>query len=737
MGVVYRATQRFPRRAVALKVLAPDLAHSEGFGDRFERECQMAAEIEHPNIIPIYEAGEVDGLLFIAMRLVEGIDLRTRIDRDGPLDPRKAISIVGQVGTALHAAHAHGLVHRDVKPANVLLASGHDESDLEHAYLTDFGVAKQTRSQAGLTRTGLFVGTVDYAAPEQIEGRQLDGRADIYALGCVFYECLVGAAPFKRGADVAVLFAHLNDDPPRVSEVCTYLPPAVDDVIRKAMAKSRDDRYQTMRDFVSSARAALEGVSAQAGRSLPSAATVIDERDAVDEIDGARPLDLPRVEQQRPPEDVGTDLRTAELSSADVRTEDGPHAALAPSEPTSSLRSEDELTAPSVGDVVGASPAEQAIEGGGAVAETTTTPTETDADASGEHARIPPAEPTRIESAGPPLDAAAAPGGTMADPPRTVDDPGSVAESELTVGLPTESRQPGTAASVSGPAQPPPPGRPARPPTRLPHWRKPVLLVLAVAVLGAIGAVIAIVTSGGSDQPPPTVAISTAQSISSTQPSTSTPTDTTDTAAEESETEEQEPSLTPAQQQLVQVAQTRPSSKQCKPIADARLAGNATVGIRCGTEGSVKADYFRFDTVAATNAYYESIRKKVKVTEDKGTCGTTGASAENEWSVNSTGDRGGRLLCYETSASPRIVWTDEKSRVLTIAYRTNTDQIGPLVSWWESAGVAQAVDPAPDTSTSDTSDGGDSGSSTTPTETTSSICSDPNVDPILKEREGC
>lgn len=287
MGVVYRAEQVRYGRKVALKVLAPELAADLGFRERFEQEWRTAARLEHPNIVPIYEAGEAGGVLYIAMRYVEGIDLTALLGRQGRLDPGRALGIVGQVAVALDAAHAQGLVHRDVKPGNILLASG---SGLEgdHVYLTDFGVAKQASTRSGLTKTGLFIGTVDYAAPEQIEGKPLDGRADVYALGCVLYQCLTGALPYEKDSEVAMLYAHLMEPPPSLLAKRPDLPAGLDRVIAKALAKAPGDRYPTCRAFVEDARAAAGLTSATAG----AAPTIVEGRTVVDRP-AATTADLP------------------------------------------------------------------------------------------------------------------------------------------------------------------------------------------------------------------------------------------------------------------------------------------------------------------------------------------------------------------------------------------------------------------------------------------------------------
>ncbi len=269
MGVVYLATHSGLDRKVALKLLAPDYAGDEAFRARFLRESRMAAAIDHPNIIPIYEAGEVDGAYFLAMRYVAGTDLETRL-RAGPLEPREAAHILGQVASALDAAHEQGLVHRDVKPANVLIATGKGVEKADHAYLTDFGLTKHRGSQSGLTEASAFIGTLDYIAPEQIEGKPVDGRTDQYGLACVAFECLAGRVPYVRETDIAIAMAHLRDAPPSAVELRTELPHEVDAVLARGMAKRPDDRYPSCEAFVVALRQAL-GVRPTEERLAPAA----------------------------------------------------------------------------------------------------------------------------------------------------------------------------------------------------------------------------------------------------------------------------------------------------------------------------------------------------------------------------------------------------------------------------------------------------------------------------------
>jgi hypothetical protein len=253
MGVVYRAIDLTLDRPVALKLISQDLARDEGFRARFQRESRLAASIRHPNVIMVFHAGEDDGVLYIATEFVEGTDLKTMIANRGRLEPGVAADITRQVASALDAAHAKGLIHRDVKPSNVLIEDG------GHAYLTDFGLTKSTTSKSAMTETGLFVGTIDYAAPEQISGGHLDARTDVYSLGCVLFEELTGRHPYPRDTNVATMYAHTHEPPPSVREHAPGAPPGLEAVVKRAMAKAPEDRYPSAGDLARAAVAAAEG----------------------------------------------------------------------------------------------------------------------------------------------------------------------------------------------------------------------------------------------------------------------------------------------------------------------------------------------------------------------------------------------------------------------------------------------------------------------------------------------
>jgi YVTN family beta-propeller protein len=254
MGAVYRAEELALGRKVALKVIAPELAEDSRFRERFLRESRIAASLDHPHIVPIFKAGDEDGALYLAMRYVEGTDLAKLLREAGALAPGRAINLLEQVAEALDAAHEKGLVHRDVKPSNVLIAVA---AGKEHCYLADFGLTKRTGSLSGISAPGDVVGTLEYVAPEQITGDDVEAQADLYSLGCVLYESLTGQPPFPRATDVALLWAHVHEEPQRPSEVRTGLPKTIDGVLGRALAKEPGRRYETAGELVNAARSAL------------------------------------------------------------------------------------------------------------------------------------------------------------------------------------------------------------------------------------------------------------------------------------------------------------------------------------------------------------------------------------------------------------------------------------------------------------------------------------------------
>jgi serine/threonine protein kinase len=302
MAVVFRAVDERLGRPVALKILSPGLTADNAFRVRFINESRAAAAVEHPHIIPVYEAGEAAGMLFIAMRYVRGGDARSLLRRIGPLPPDRAWGIVSQVGAALDAVHERGLVHRDVKPGNMLLDVSAGQAGAEpagHVYLTDFGISKLGQSP-GLTVTGQIVGTLDYAAPEQIEGRDISGRTDLYSLACSVFELLGGSPPFPLRQGPALIFAHLSTPPPPLTASRPDLPPATDRVIAKAMAKAAGERYATCAEFTADLGRALRLIAGRVeavGQGLlpPVASTRVHQRPRP-------PLDVP--EPQRPVEPV-------------------------------------------------------------------------------------------------------------------------------------------------------------------------------------------------------------------------------------------------------------------------------------------------------------------------------------------------------------------------------------------------------------------------------------------------
>ena len=268
MGVVYRAQHMNLQRRAAIKIIAPEFADTKGFRSRFIREARIAAALQHPNIVTVYDAGQSGQTLYIAMQFIRGSDLAAILNEEGRLRPYRAIDVCRQVASALDAAHGMALIHRDVKPGNVLIEG-------RRAYLTDFGLTKRSGgSKSGLTQAGELVGTIHYVAPEQIEGGDVDARTDVYSLACLLFHCLTGHVPFERETDVAVIYAHLSETPPKLTDVRPELPAGLDAVIAKGLDKSPDRRFQSCSDLMSAARVVIDAAGPLAdtvpGRGVPA-----------------------------------------------------------------------------------------------------------------------------------------------------------------------------------------------------------------------------------------------------------------------------------------------------------------------------------------------------------------------------------------------------------------------------------------------------------------------------------
>src|SRR5215204_5371984 len=280
MGVVYRAQHMNLQRRAAIKIIAPEFADTKGFRSRFIREARIAAALQHPNIVTVYDAGQSGQTLYIAMQFIRGSDLSAILNEEGRLRPYRAIDVCRQVASALDAAHGMALIHRDVKPGNVLIEG-------RRAYLTDFGLTKRSggSTKSGLTQAGELVGTIHYVAPEQIEGGDVDARTDVYSLACLLFHCLTGQVPFERETVVAVIYAHLSETPPKLTDVRPELPAGLDAVIAKGLDKSPGRRFQSCSDLMSAARVVMDaagplsdtlpGRGVPAGGDLPDVATAV------------------------------------------------------------------------------------------------------------------------------------------------------------------------------------------------------------------------------------------------------------------------------------------------------------------------------------------------------------------------------------------------------------------------------------------------------------------------------
>jgi serine/threonine protein kinase len=318
MSVVYQAENLRLSSVIALKVLAPELAADDVFRARFLEESRIAASLNHPNVIPIYDMGSQDELLYIAMRYVSGTDMRQMIKKRGRILPATALFLVGQAARALDAAHRKGLVHRDVKPGNLLIERGSDDADPDHVYLADFGITKHAMSRSGLTSTGQFLGTIDYVAPEQIRGASVLGLADQYSLGCVLYECLTGRVPFEKDLDAAIIWAHVEETPTMPTVLRPELPPEIDEVFGRVLAKRPDERYGSCREFVQAAQMAM-GIF---GTGTESAVAFGVTADPQTRPRGITPVSRPSV----PPDQFSWSGRISQPSAADPVAPGGPAA---------------------------------------------------------------------------------------------------------------------------------------------------------------------------------------------------------------------------------------------------------------------------------------------------------------------------------------------------------------------------------------------------------------------------
>ena len=309
MGVVYRAQHMNLQRRAAIKIIAPEFADTKGFRSRFIREARIAAALQHPNIVTVYDAGQSGQTLYIAMQFIRGSDLAAILNEEGRLRPYRAIDVCRQVASALDAAHGMALIHRDVKPGNVLIEG-------RRAYLTDFGLTKRSGgSKSGLTQAGELVGTIHYVAPEQIEAGDVDARTDVYSLACLLFHCLTGHVPFERDTDVAVIYAHLSETPPKLTDVRPELPAGLDAVIAKGLDKSPDRRFQSCSDLMSAARVVIDAAGPLAdtvpGRGVPAGGDAPDMVTAVGrKLPDAAPTVVPDAERRSRMLLAGLDQRT-------------------------------------------------------------------------------------------------------------------------------------------------------------------------------------------------------------------------------------------------------------------------------------------------------------------------------------------------------------------------------------------------------------------------------------------
>jgi serine/threonine protein kinase/Cu/Zn superoxide dismutase len=485
MGIVYRATNIALRRIYALKVLAPELSEDVQFRERFKREMRIAASLHHPHVVGIHYAGEHEGLLFLVMDYVHGTDLREILIKSGALDADRAVDLMAQFGAALDAAHAKGLVHRDVKPANMLVTIRDGE---EHGYLTDFGLAKRSDNVGGLTQKGVVVGTVDYMAPEQITGEPTDARTDIYALGCVFFQMLTGKVPYERENSVATLFAHVHDPPPPLPSELAEMHPTYGAVIGKAMAKNPDDRYLSAGDFARDAAAALSGMryagpptSVATGEARPSEAGIQATKPPVPESEV-----IPPAAQGTPPTSAPEPPHAADVPTVAPAAPEPP----APEEPAPTVHASAEPARPEPAPTVMGQPeAPPTVTGQPTAPEAPPTVT---------------AQPSAPEA---PPTVTAQPGSEVIMPAATAAAAHAASEPTASAAPPAYAAPPSAETGMGTPTAPPPTGQPpsspgAAPPPSPPPERQrtrgPWPILVGLLVVAAVIALVVVLVSGNS-----------------------------------------------------------------------------------------------------------------------------------------------------------------------------------------------------------------------------------------------
>jgi Protein kinase domain len=628
MGLVYKAEQLKPRRPVALKILPPEAAADGVFRERFIRESDLAATIEHPNIIPIYQAGEVDGILYIAMRYVEGSDLKNLIAREGRLDPFRTLGILDQVAAGLDAAHAAGLVHRDVKPHNILV-SGAPGAEL--VYLTDFGLTKNTASKTRLTQAGHFVGTIDYVAPEQIEGKKVDARTDIYALGCVLYECLTGLLPFDRETETAIMMAHLDEPPPAASIVRPDLPFGVDNVIHKAMSKKMKERFSSCRELIAAAREELTYM-AQEKKEDPQGTVVA--------------AGVP-AGQNQPDPDQGT-----VVSGGGPQAQQPPPAGGTVVAPSGTGNQQPQGAPPQQPQGMQQQPQPVAQQGGGWQGQQ-------------------PGGPTRPGWQPPPQ------GQPPAGPGRPGWQPGPGGPGGPPPGGPG-GRGPGPGGPGYG--GPPPGGGGGN--------RGLIIGIVGAVVLIAAAVVGFLLFTGDDDEPEPQADVTSPAVTSPASPPTS-PATTSPVTSPSTPEDGGDGGAFPAAGDEEFVFKHIPLDIQptCQRETQDLMPKGASAGIACSPNGN-KADFiafYKFPTLPQMNRHYNGDISFVDATKGTGSCSEGGIPSETTYTRGEKELVVGRILCFNFEGTARINWTNNKLIIYSQAGHFGGNLTG-LADFWTTAG---------------------------------------------------